>query len=223
MAGRPLEAMALIGIGAENFSITPAGVGPLKAMIRSLDAAAIRGRMDQLLAKPPKDMRKALTDWARRHRSLSASLRLTPAPQPSNNAYGQARTRNRTDGRRTRSKPSSPTVGERLRVAREEKKLSLEDVAAQTRIPQRHLASIETADWDSLPAPTYTIGFAKSYASAGRARPHRDRRPAARGDGRPALRLDRRRDVFEPADPARTMPKWLVLGAIVAVDRARSR
>jgi phosphotransferase system, enzyme I, PtsP len=67
MAGRPLEAMALIGLGAENFSITPAGVGPVKAMVRSLDAAAIRTRLDQLLAKPPKDVRKALTDWARRH------------------------------------------------------------------------------------------------------------------------------------------------------------
>jgi phosphotransferase system, enzyme I, PtsP len=67
MAGRPLEAMALIGIGAENFSITPAGVGPIKAMVRSLDAAAVRARLDQLLARPPKDMRKALTDWARRH------------------------------------------------------------------------------------------------------------------------------------------------------------
>jgi phosphotransferase system enzyme I (PtsP) len=68
MAGRPLEAMALVGIGAQNFSITPAGIGPLKAMIRSLDAGAIRGRMQQLLAKPPKDMRKALTDWARKHK-----------------------------------------------------------------------------------------------------------------------------------------------------------
>ena len=67
MGGRPLEAMALIGIGAENFSITPAGVGPVKAMIRSLDAAAARSRLDQLLRKPPKDMRKALSDWARRH------------------------------------------------------------------------------------------------------------------------------------------------------------
>src|SRR5947208_12346765 len=57
-----------------------------------------------------------------------------------------------------------PTVGERLRAAREKAKLSLEDVAAQTRIPQRHLASIENAEWDNLPAPTYTIGFAKSYA-----------------------------------------------------------
>jgi phosphotransferase system enzyme I (PtsP) len=67
MAGRPLEAMALIGIGAENFSITPAGVGPVKAMVRSLDASAARARLDQLLAKPPRDVRKALTDWARRH------------------------------------------------------------------------------------------------------------------------------------------------------------
>ena len=67
MAGRPLEAMALIGIGAENFSITPAGVGPIKAMVRSLDASAVRSRLDQLLTRPPRDVRKALTDWARRH------------------------------------------------------------------------------------------------------------------------------------------------------------
>jgi phosphotransferase system enzyme I (PtsP) len=67
MAGRPLEAMALFGIGAQNFSITPAGIGPLKAMIRSLDVGAVRTKMSHLLAKPPKDMRKALTDWARKH------------------------------------------------------------------------------------------------------------------------------------------------------------
>jgi phosphotransferase system enzyme I (PtsP) len=67
MAGRPLEAMALIGIGAESFSITPAAVGPVKAMVRSLDAAATRVRLDQLLARPPRDMRKALTEWARRN------------------------------------------------------------------------------------------------------------------------------------------------------------
>jgi phosphotransferase system enzyme I (PtsP) len=67
MAGRPLEAMALIGLGADSFSITPAGVGPVKAMVRSLDSAAIRGRMEQMLARPAKDMRKALHDWARRH------------------------------------------------------------------------------------------------------------------------------------------------------------
>jgi phosphotransferase system enzyme I (PtsP) len=67
MGGRPLEAMALIGIGAENFSITPAAVGPVKAMVRSLDAGALRQRLSQLLARPPQNLRKALTDWARRH------------------------------------------------------------------------------------------------------------------------------------------------------------
>src|SRR6476660_1441778 len=67
MGGRPLDAMALVGIGAEKFSITPAGAGPVEAMVRSLDAAAVRARLDQLLAKPPKDMRKALAEWARRH------------------------------------------------------------------------------------------------------------------------------------------------------------
>ncbi|WP_114228623.1 MULTISPECIES: phosphoenolpyruvate--protein phosphotransferase [Sphingomonas] len=66
MGGRPLEAMALIGIGIENFSITPAAIGAVKAMVRSLDSAAIRERMEQLLARPPRDMRRTLTDWARR-------------------------------------------------------------------------------------------------------------------------------------------------------------
>jgi transcriptional regulator with XRE-family HTH domain len=61
---------------------------------------------------------------------------------------------------------NAPTVGDRLRAAREKTGITLEDIAAQTRIPQRHLESIETAEWDNLPAPTYTIGFAKSYAGA---------------------------------------------------------
>jgi len=67
MAGRPLEALALIGIGIDNFSITPAAVGPVKAMVRSIDAAAVRARVEALLAKPPAKMRKALGDWAKRH------------------------------------------------------------------------------------------------------------------------------------------------------------
>jgi len=68
MGGRPLEAMALIGIGIEQFSITPAAVGPIKAMVRSVDADRVRTRVEQLLEKPPPNMRKALLDWARRHK-----------------------------------------------------------------------------------------------------------------------------------------------------------
>ena len=67
MAGRPLEAMALIGIGIDNFSITPAAVGPVKAMVRSIDAAAVRTKVEALLAKPPANLRKSLADWAKRH------------------------------------------------------------------------------------------------------------------------------------------------------------
>ena len=112
--------------------------------------------------------------------------------------------------------PELQTVGERLRAAREEKGLSLEDVAAQTRIPQRHLASIETADWDSLPAPTYTIGFAKSYAGAvGLDRTDIGNQLREEMGGQRFA--SNAADVFEPADPRKTMPKGLVIGAIVAV------
>lgn len=108
-----------------------------------------------------------------------------------------------------------PTVGERLRAAREKMKLSLEDVAAQTRIPQRHLASIETADWDSLPAPTYTIGFAKNYAGVvglDRMEVGDQLREEMGGQRFAATSAD----VFEPADPRRTMPRSLVIGAVIA-------
>jgi len=109
-----------------------------------------------------------------------------------------------------------PTVGERLRAAREAKGLSLDDVATQTRIPRRHLESVENSEWDRLPAPTYTIGFAKSYASAvdlDRTEIGEDLRSEMGGSRAPTTSAD----VFEPADPARTMPRWLVLAAIIAV------
>jgi len=112
--------------------------------------------------------------------------------------------------------PAIPTVGERLRAAREEKGLSLEDIAAQTRIPQRHLESIENAEWDKLPAPTYTVGFAKSYAGAvGLDRNEiGDQLREEMGGQRFASSQS---EVIEAADPARTMPKWLVISAVVAV------
>lgn len=108
------------------------------------------------------------------------------------------------------------SVGERLRSAREEKGITLEDIAAQTRIPRRHLESLENSDWEHLPAPTYTIGFARSYASSvGLDRTEiSDQLRSEMGGSRPPVATQ---EVFEPADPARTMPKWLVFGAIVAV------
>ncbi|HEX5239056.1 MAG TPA: RodZ domain-containing protein [Sphingomicrobium sp.] len=110
----------------------------------------------------------------------------------------------------------TPTVGQRLRAAREEKGLSLEDIAAQTRIPQRHLESIENAQWENLPAPTYTTGFAKSYAAAvGLDRTEIGDQLREEMGGQRFFSSEAQ--VFEPADPARTMPKWLVLSAAAAV------
>ncbi|HEY0117057.1 MAG TPA: putative PEP-binding protein, partial [Allosphingosinicella sp.] len=64
MGGRTLEAMALIGIGVRRLSITPVAVGPVKAMIRSLDRGAVTALLDDLLAVPPPNMREALAGWA---------------------------------------------------------------------------------------------------------------------------------------------------------------
>jgi phosphotransferase system enzyme I (PtsP) len=64
MGGRTLEAMALIGLGIRRLSITPAAVGPVKAMIRSLDRGAAMALLEKLLAEPPPDMRAALAGWA---------------------------------------------------------------------------------------------------------------------------------------------------------------
>ena len=105
------------------------------------------------------------------------------------------------------------TAGQRLREAREAQGLSIEDIAAQTRIPTRHLASIEEGDWTKLPAATYTVGFAKNYAGA----LGLDRNEIGEqlrnemGVAGPAYAHP---EIYETADPARTMPKGLVLGAL---------
>ena len=111
----------------------------------------------------------------------------------------------------------SVTVGEQLRRAREAQGITLEDVAARTRIPTRHLESLENSDWSRLPAPTYTMGFAKSYASVvGLDRTEiGDALRAELGHGALAARPEAQ--VFEPADPARVMPRWLVIVALLAL------
>lgn len=105
------------------------------------------------------------------------------------------------------------TVGQRLREAREASGMSIEDIAAQTRIPTRHLASLETSDWDKLPAATYSIGFAKNYAGAlGLDRNEiGEQLRAEMGGAKPNYAHP---EIFEAADPARTMPKGLVLAAL---------
>lgn len=109
-----------------------------------------------------------------------------------------------------------PTVGERLRAAREAAGMTLEDVATNTRIPTRHLEALENSDFDRLPAPTYTIGFAKNYAAA----VGLDRREVAdqlRGEIGGLRPASHHVDSFEPADPARSFPKWLLLAVLAGI------
>lgn len=51
MGGRPLEAMALIGIGYRALSMAPANVGPMKAMVMSLDAGRVAAHLVPLIEK----------------------------------------------------------------------------------------------------------------------------------------------------------------------------
>jgi cytoskeletal protein RodZ len=58
------------------------------------------------------------------------------------------------------------TVGEELKAARARMGMSLSDLAAETRVPMRHLESIERSEFSALPGHTYTVGFVRSYARA---------------------------------------------------------
>ncbi len=64
MAGRPLEAMALIGLGFRSVSMAPASVGPVKAMILSLDASELKQRLDELLQQDCRSIRPDLKNFA---------------------------------------------------------------------------------------------------------------------------------------------------------------
>jgi cytoskeletal protein RodZ len=106
-------------------------------------------------------------------------------------------------------------IGERLRLAREAKGLSLDEVAGQTRIPVRHLQHIETGDWDALPAITYSVGFVRSYGNiVGLDGPAlgQELRQQLGGAGR---RPGPAPEYYEPADPARVPPRWLAITAVV--------
>ncbi len=68
MGGRTLEALALVAIGVRALSITPAAVGPVKAMIRSLDLGAAEKKVAKLLETPKRETRRMLGDWAKRQK-----------------------------------------------------------------------------------------------------------------------------------------------------------
>jgi phosphotransferase system, enzyme I, PtsP len=64
MAGKPIEAMALIGLGFRSISMAPASVGPVKAMVLSVDAGELWARLQELLATKSTSLREELKSYA---------------------------------------------------------------------------------------------------------------------------------------------------------------
>jgi phosphotransferase system enzyme I (PtsP) len=68
MAGNPIEAMALIALGFRTLSMAATAIGPVKTMIRSLDAAAVAGYLDEIAGRPDHSLRPRLEAYARDHK-----------------------------------------------------------------------------------------------------------------------------------------------------------
>lgn len=67
MAARPLEAMVLLGLGVRQFSLMPADVGPIRAMLRSLRCGRLASYLRRLYDLPDHSVRSRLRNYALDH------------------------------------------------------------------------------------------------------------------------------------------------------------
>jgi phosphotransferase system, enzyme I, PtsP len=69
-AGRPLEAMAILGLGYTKLSMPAAGIGPVKRMLMSLNINNLATEMSHMLHKSDAHVRLALEDYAKAHKVM---------------------------------------------------------------------------------------------------------------------------------------------------------
>jgi phosphotransferase system enzyme I (PtsP) len=67
MAGTTLEAMALVGLGFRILSMSPSSIGPVKAMVRSLELAPLRRYLAAQARQSDHSLREKLREFARDH------------------------------------------------------------------------------------------------------------------------------------------------------------
>lgn len=67
MAGRPLEAMTLIGLGFRSLSMSPPAMGAVKSMVRSLEVGPLRDYLAGQFGKSGHSLREKLRGFARDH------------------------------------------------------------------------------------------------------------------------------------------------------------
>ncbi len=68
VAGRPLEAMALMGLGFRTLSMPPASIGPVKLMARRLHLEKLQAFMEDLIDSPDRSIRPMLEKFAENNR-----------------------------------------------------------------------------------------------------------------------------------------------------------
>ena len=67
MGGRPVEAMALIGLGFRRLSMAASSIGPVKAMIRSVDLPALSRYVAEIKQSADHSVREKLRSFAADH------------------------------------------------------------------------------------------------------------------------------------------------------------
>eukprot|EP00752_Nemacystus_decipiens_P013225 g11714.t1 len=183
MAGDPIQAMALIGLGLRRLSMAPAAIGPVRTMVRSLDVAATGAFTESLLDARGHSLRARLAGFARDHgvtagregRSGVARRRRVPRASRVNRPVKAQPKVDPTDMARASQfdRQSDPEgggeaprarVGDILRSARLSRDEDLRDVAAKLRIRYPYLEAIEEGRLNDLPGPTYAIGFVRAYS-----------------------------------------------------------
>ncbi len=67
MSGHPVEAMALIGLGLRTLSMAASSLGPVKMMIRRLDAGELASHLPGLMESQNRSVREELCGFAEAH------------------------------------------------------------------------------------------------------------------------------------------------------------
>jgi phosphotransferase system enzyme I (PtsP) len=69
LGGKPLTALALLAIGFRHLSMSPSSLGPVKAMLLSLDVADATAHVDRLISRSDgaTSIRSDLAAYAERH------------------------------------------------------------------------------------------------------------------------------------------------------------
>ncbi|MDW3205004.1 MAG: phosphoenolpyruvate--protein phosphotransferase [Alphaproteobacteria bacterium] len=67
MAGNPLDALALIGLGIRRLSMSPGNIGPVRDAVRGADSQRLADFTDTLTRRTDRSLRQAMADFARDH------------------------------------------------------------------------------------------------------------------------------------------------------------